>query len=185
MVVPAVSSRAGAWLLAPLLLLGCSDSSPTDPGGVARPLPLKFRLDGTASSTEADGSTVSCTLELGFELGARPRRAPGVVEYDGVHGGAIQRTVLDAAGDGISLWPHVHGEVIVRSIAPDRIEIEIPGNAGTGSRFWEQLSRLQGAFGPGETAEGGWSCAPFDVDSGGYVDRKYTARGSWTLAPVP
>ncbi len=171
-----------------LLLLGCNSSrnSPTEPGaGTPRPLPANFSILGSANSTASDGSTVSCLLELFFELSSvRPRESPGVYEYQAVHGGAIQRTVLDAAGDGISLWPHVHGDAVVRSIYPDRVEISIPGNAGTGSRFWTELSRMEGAFDSDVTATGGWTCAPFDIDEGGWVDNTHSASGGWELAPT-
>lgn len=174
------------------LLLSCqSSSSPTEPDdpttppdGVPQPLPLSFQMSGTAASTERDGTTVSCTLDLLFELGDNPRELPGVLEYDAVHGGSLRRTVLDAAGNGVSLWPDVHGEAIVRSIAPNRLEIEIPANVDAEGRFYRQLARIVGTLDSGSTASGSWTCAPFDIDSGGWVDTKYTANGTWTLAPM-
>ena len=168
-----------------LLLLGCDRGSPTAPGDSPRPLPAGFRVTGSASSTEADGTMVSCLMDLFFELGTGPRSSPGVLEYDGVHGGGLERKVVDAAGNGIALAPDVHGEVVVRSIAPNRVEIVIPANAGAEGRFWRELSLLAGVFGEGDTAAGSWQCAPFDIDSGGYVDTQYTAPGSWTLIAMP
>lgn len=168
-----------------LFLLNCDGSSPTAPGDTPRPLPARFGLTGSAASTEADGTKVSCRMDLIFELGPNPRSSPGVLEYDGVHGGHLERTVLDAAGNGISLVPDVHGAVVVRSIAPNRVEIEIPVNAGAEGRFWRELSLLAGVFAGGDTAEGAWLCAPFDIDSGGWVDTRYTATGSWTLVALP
>lgn len=124
-------------------------------------------------------------MDLFFELAADPRSSPGVLEYDGVHGGGLERTVVDAAGNGISPAPDVHGEVVARSIAPNRFEIVIPANADAEGRFWRELSLLAGVFANGDSASGGWRCAPSDIDSGDYVDTQYTAPGSWTLVAMP
>ncbi|HVR97398.1 MAG TPA: hypothetical protein VMW27_12335 [Thermoanaerobaculia bacterium] len=176
--------RAPLFLAVALLLLtGCDGHSPTEQGP-ARPIPARFRLQGSATSAESDGATVSCTLDLIFELNDSPREAPGLLEYRGTYGGGMARTVLDAAGNGISLWPDVHGRVIARSLAPDQVQITFPDNVSSTSRFWRELAQLQGTLGTGDTATGSWSCAPFDFDSGGWVDDRYTARGTWTLTPA-
>jgi hypothetical protein len=182
-----MSSRARASLGAALLILaGCGRESPTEPQGPPRPLPARFQLLGTASSVEPDGTSVSCDFELIFELTGSPREAPGVLEYDGVHGGDLRRTILDATGRGISLQPDVYGAVVVRSRAPNRVQITIPVSVNSESRFYREISRFEGTFdSPNTVATGTWSCAPFDIHSGGYTDTKYTARGSWSLVPVP
>ena len=167
------------------LLAACQGESPTEPAVSPHHLPANFRLTGSASSTESNGASIDCILDLRFELQGNPRQAPGVLEYDGIHGGSVRRTVLDAQGNGISLWPDVHGVVVVRSIAPNLVQIEIPANAQAESRFWRELWQLQGTFDSGGTAIGRWNCAPFDIDSGGYVDTMYTASGTWTLIPEP
>jgi hypothetical protein len=141
-------------------------------------------LLGAATAVEADGTTVSCDFALVFELTGDPRESPGVLEYEGVFGGGLRRTLFDATGRGISLEPDAHGAVVVRSLASGRVEITIPGNADVKERFWRELSRLEGAFDSGDVATGTWRCAPFDINSGGYVDTKYTVRGSWSLVPV-
>jgi hypothetical protein len=163
--------------------VGCR-GSPTDPQGSPRPIPARFRLLGSATSTEADGTSISCALDLVFELSGNPREIPGALEYEGVHSGEIRRTVLDATGNGISLQPEVYGKVIARSRAPNRVQIAIPLNAEAEGRFWRELSQFQGIFDSADTATGNWNCAPFDIDSGGRVDNRYTARGSWTLLPA-
>jgi hypothetical protein len=140
---------------------------------------------GSATSTEPDGTSVSCELDLVFELDAHPSETPVSLEYRGRHGGAIRRTVLDASGNGISLWPDVLGDVVARSLAPNQIQLTFPANMNTSSRFWRELSLLQGTFDAGDTATGSWICAPFDIDSGGWIDTQYTARGTWTLRPIP
>jgi hypothetical protein len=104
--------------------------------------------------------------------------------FDGTHGGSLRRRILDSAGNGISLEPDVFGVVMARSIAPDRLELVIPANAGAEGRFWRELARFVGTFSAPNTAPGEWNCAPFDIDSGGYVDTMYTARGTWVIAPL-
>lgn len=173
-----LSMIAGVLLLS---LVSCDGGSPTEPEVAPRPLPLRFALTGSATSEEEDGTSVSCFLDLHFELAENPRLTPGALEYTGVHGGSIRRTVLDAEGNGISLWPDVYGNVVARSIAPSSLQIEIPVNADAEGRFWRELSSFRGTLAPDGTATGHWSCAPFDIASGGYVDTSYTARGSWTL----
>lgn len=182
---PRFSRRGTALAAALLAFAGCHGRGPTEPEGAARPLPAAFFVNGSADSTESDGTTVSCLLELRFELDGGPRVIPGGLEYVGTHGGAIRRSVVDAQGNGIALWPHVFGDAEARSLAPDRIELGMPGNAGAESRFYSELELLEGRFDPFGQASGTWNCAPFDIDSGGYVDELYTARGTWTLIPDP
>lgn len=176
-----LSLLAGAFLL---ILMACNGGSPTDPQRTAQLLPQRFSMTGSASSVEDDGTSVSCILELYFELEESPSRSEGVLEYAAVLGGYLNRTVLDAEGNGISLGPDVYGSAIVRSIAPNTVEIEVPVNAGTGSRFWEELSLFEGTIASDGTASGLWNCAPFDIGEGGYADTLYTASGPWTIVPV-
>ena len=72
------SSSLHGWALGAVLLLlaSCDGSSPTAPGGDPQPLPAAFWLTGSADSTESDGTTVSCLLELRFELTGSPRVTP-------------------------------------------------------------------------------------------------------------
>jgi hypothetical protein len=177
----------GSLVAVALLMGGCGGSSPTDPQDSARRLPLNLYMSGTASSLEADGTSVSCELSLHLQLNPGPRGLPSGIEYTGTQGGWMQRTVLDAAGDGISLWPDVYGDAIVRSIAPDRVEVRTPGNEAVESRFWREFAKLEGVFDSADTATGTWNCAPFDTgpETGGYEDTLYTAPGTWTLGPEP
>ena len=138
---------------------------------------------GSATAKEPNGTCISCVLDLTFELEPRGS-AGGVLEYEGVHGGSLGRTILDANGNGIALWPEVYGAVVARSIAPDQVQILIPINATADSRFWRELSDLEGVFDSDTTVTGTWMCAPFDISSGGYVDTMYTATGTWTLSPL-
>ena len=60
-----------------------------------------------------------------------------------------------------------------------------PANFDAEGRFWRELARLEGTFDASGRATGGWTCAPLDIDQGGYVDTRYTAFGSWELIPAP
>jgi hypothetical protein len=177
----------GRWQRAGLAMAlaistGCNESSPTEPAADPQPLALHLLVQGTAESVEADGSTVSCELDLYIDLEGPPHDRGDALEYHGFMGGSVQRTVLDVHGDGISLWPDVFGEVIVRSFVTGEMDIVTPINATAEGRFWRQLYRLEGRLsGPG-TAAGDWRCAPFDLTEG-WVDTRYTADGTWTLHP--
>lgn len=177
----------GSLVAVALLIGGCDGGSPTDPQDSARRLPLELHMSGTASSLEADDLSVSCGFGFFLRLDPGPRGIPGGLEYRGTHGGWMGRAVLPAEGTGFSALMDVHGDVIVRSIAPDRVEVLLPGAVGTGSRFWDEFARLEGVLGSGDTATGTWNCAPFDTgpETGGYEDTLYTAPGTWTLGPEP
>lgn len=174
----------GALLIACLALDACEKNSTGVPG-TPRALAARYRMSGTAASKEADSTCVTCLLDLAIELGSTPRRVGAVLEYDGVHSGHMNRTILDRDGNGISLWPDVYGSVVVRSIPPDRIQILIPVNATAEGRFYRELSMVEGEFGSDDIVTGTWNCAPFDIHSGGYVDTTYIAPGTWTLVPIP
>ena len=52
------------------------------------------------------------------------------------------------------------------------------------SRFYLNLARFNGDLRDDGTALGEWTCGPFDLDVGGYVDTQQTVRGSWQLSPI-
>jgi len=167
----ALSPRVGILLIASLALGACEGRAPTHPRSPPRLLAQNYRMTGFASSIEADSTCISCALDFFVQLSPTPRRSPGVLEYDGVHGGHVIRTVLDSVGNGISLIPDVYGEVVARSLPADQIQIliPIPINLTTESRFYRELASFEGTLGSDGTATGTWKCAPFDI-SEGYVD---------------
>ena len=167
------------------VVAACSGGGPTDPEGEARPLAARSRMEGSAAVTAADGTSVSCLLDLVFELAPHGQRFPSVIRYEGTHGGSIQRTLFYASGHGISLWPDVAGEVVGESVAPNQVRLAIPLNATSESRFYRALSEFRGSIGVDGVVTGSWDCAPFDITSGGYTDTQYTAHGTWTLVPIP
>jgi hypothetical protein len=194
--------KACTLLLAPLAVAGCDAPSPSAPRTQAPMLATRFHMTGSAASKEVDGTCVTCVLDFFIHLEAGPRGSPGVLEYQGVHGGHLVRTIVDATGAGLSLQPEVYGSVVVRAIAfetprsrrgpwnrirsrPRDVQILIPINATTTSRFYRELSDFRGTFDSGGTATGTWNCAPFDINSGGYVDTAHVAVGTWSLTPDP
>ena len=46
------------------------------------------------------------------------------------------------------------------------------------------MARFEGGLQADGTASGEWTCGPFDVDVGGYVDTRQTVHGSWLLTPI-
>lgn len=171
----------GTALAAASLLLACQTDDPTDP--TAGPvLSERFHLVGEAHGSDPAGRTADCEMHLTIELHEETRRDAALVESAGVYGGHLARTVLEPDGSGISLMPSVFGDAVVTLILPDSLELLFPGNAGSGSRFWEALALLAGTWHDGAGA-GAWTCAPFDIYEGGWVDTVLVAQGTWRIEP--
>jgi hypothetical protein len=141
-------------------------------------------MEGHAFAEYPKGRTVSCRFDWVFEV-AEARRTAELVEYTGAFGGDIQRTVLESDGSGLSLWADVYWpETLVRLLYPDSLELVLADTTQAEGRFWREIGFLGGhLIGNGE-AEGEWTCAPFDIYQGGYVDTSLVAVGSWRLEPV-
>lgn len=145
-------------------------------------VPTTFRMIGEAVGTDEAGRTGTCRMDLLFEL-EESERTPRHVTYTGTHGGELQRAVLEEDGSGLGFLIDVFGEVEVELIFPDTLIIEIPVNDTPESRFYQRLSRLEGVIDRSGEGEGLWTCAPLDIDQGGYVDTMVTVEGDWVLAP--
>lgn len=161
-----------------ILAAACSGDGLNDP----RVLPDVFRLVGEASGSHPAGRTAECRMNLVIELHGETGRDARQVEYAGTHGGHLQRTVLDQNGDGISLMPDVYGEIEARLLFPDSVEFILPGNVNTGSRFWDGIGLLAGRW-DGIDGSGEWTCAPFDISEGGWVDTSLVVFGGWRIEP--
>ena len=174
-------------LLASLLLAaGCDNNGPVQPQDpTITNLPSRFRLNGTASGSNANGRTASCALDLIFELRTEVSRSPELVEYTGVHGGEVARTVLAKNGSGFSFVADVFGDVEARLHAFGRVELLIPVNVDAEGRFWQNLARFNGPVTEDGRGSGRWTCAPFDLNSGGYRDTSLVVQGTWTFKPEP
>lgn len=172
-----------AWAIVMMATLGgCGDAATDQSGGLG--LPLGFQMTGEARLDRADGGVAECTLDLVFELRDEVRRDRTHVAYTGVHGGGMYRSVRAADDSGTTFWLNVFGDVEARLVFPDHIEIDIPINVGTGSRFYDNFSSLRGTLAPDGTGTGPWTCAPLDTEQDGHPDREHTAVGTWRIIPI-
>jgi hypothetical protein len=143
-------------------------------------------LVATAAGPRPDGGSISCALDQRIELSGETGRTDRWIDYGGVMGGDAQRTTLDSTGAGFGFWADVHWpSAVVRLVLPDSIELLLGDTAATDSRFWRGIAWLAGSRGPGPVGSGTWTCAPFDIDQGGYVDTFGVATGTWTLEAAP
>ena len=147
-------------------------------------LPSFFRLTANASGTDASGNHAECHVDLLYEV-QESSRLPGIVEFTGTGGGEVSRTVQDSTGAGFAFFadffvPDVQGQLL----GDNRLSFDGPGKGVDESRFYLNLSRFSGILETGGAASGDWTCGPFDVDVGGYVDTQQTVRGSWQFSRV-
>jgi hypothetical protein len=160
------------------LLSGCDGSD----GDAAPELPEFFRLEGSAS-LQAGQQTLDCHIDFIVELAGEIARTNAFVEYIGTMGGEAGRKVLNADGSGIALVGDAFSEVRARLTFPDRVLIEAvnlpPYVAHDPPSFFEELTRFEGTLGPAELMSGGWLCAPFFTDRGGFEDDTLFADGLW------
>jgi hypothetical protein len=165
-------------------MVGCENGAPLQPTDPAvNSLPSRFRMTGRASGNNANGRTADCGLDLIFELRNEVSRSSELVEYTGVHGGEVARTVLTKDGSGFSFVANVFGDVEARLHTLGRVELLIPVNVDAEGRFWQRLARFEGEVSEDGRGSGDWTCAPFDLDSGGYRDTSLVVRGSWSFEP--
>jgi len=166
-------------------LLGgaCGDDSS---GGPLVAFPTSLHLLGTAAGPRPDGGSISCALDLHIELSGEIQRTDRWVDYGGVMGGDVQRTTLDSTGAGFGFWADVYWPTTVaRLVLPDSIELLLGDTTITDSRFWHEVAWMAGARGPGDPGSGTWTCAPFDIYEGGYVDTFGIVQGTWHVDPEP
>jgi hypothetical protein len=173
---------ARSFLVILLLVSACDEDSPVAPPLVTE-LPRNFRLTGNASGTDPAGLTATCSLDLVFEFTSEVSRTRERVDYEGVHGGGIERAVLARDGSGFAFAADVFGEVEAHLFVTGSVEIVIPVNQTAEGRFWQNLARFVGTVELSDQGQGRWTCAPFDIDSGGYVDDSVLAEGTWEMAP--
>ncbi len=166
------------WLALGLGLASCSEDEKA-PAAMRSTLPNHFKVVGEAVGT--DGAlSIDCICDLQIELEGEPTQSEGVVEYRGVHGGHFRRTVLDSQGDGISLSPDVHGEIIIRVYEADSISLTIPINLGSESSFYRETAQFKGTSSENSLGSGQWNCAPFDLTEG-WIDTVGTVQGTWRI----
>ncbi|MDX1555721.1 MAG: hypothetical protein R3212_06830 [Xanthomonadales bacterium] len=149
-----------------------------------RTVPSFFRFSAEASGTDESGNYAECHVDLIYEV-QETSRLPGVVEFAGTGGGEVSRTVQDSSGAGFAFFadffvPDVEGQLL----AGDRLTFDGPGKYVDDSRLYLNLARFNGTLHEDRTASGVWTCGPFDIDVGGYVDTQQTVRGSWQITPI-
>lgn len=102
----------------------------------------------------------------------------------GIGGGQVSRVVLDAGGDGFAFFASFFvQEAEARVFHGVDLVFDGPGRGVDDSRLYLNLARFEGMLGGG-SASGQWTCGPFDVDVGGYVDMQVTVRGTCRLTPI-
>lgn len=167
-------------LAAAVALIGCGDdpSTPEDPSYA---LPPVMDLNGSAAIALEDGRTADCTIFLHIELQDEGVEQDGGLVYRATAGGDAVRTVLAADGSGFSFWPHLHSGATVRATG-DSIEVMADGHDTTTVRFYRGIMHFRGVRTEDGGAEGSWTCAPLDLDSGGWLDTAVVAQGTFEIA---
>ncbi len=147
-------------------------------------VPGYFRLTAFAEATEGDITAV-CEIDFIFELEAESSRTDELVQYPGVHGGSAKRTVTAPDGAGFSFSADSFGEVVAElRFADSAIDLAIPINETAEGRFWRELALFAGTLEVDGKGSGAWTCAPLDIDQGGYLDTQVIAQGAWTMEPI-
>ena len=175
------------FLLTAILAAACGDRHPVEPAN-APVLPPRLHLVGEASGEDASGRTASCQLDLMIELKGPPRRVGTTFEYEGTHGGDVNRTVLAPDGSGLSFWADVYWpSTVVRLLPGNRVELVLGDTVRVkteSGRFWQEIALLRGMMQGTGSGAGAWTCAPFDIDQGGYVDTSLAVAGSWRVGAM-
>jgi hypothetical protein len=173
-------------LIVPLLLLAACDNdiNPVVPGRVQN-IPGFFRLTADAEGSN-EGLEVDCRLNWIFEMKGETFRTPQLVDYNGIHGGEAFRRILQNDQSGFIFNADVFGEVEARLITHSgEVEFAIPINRTAEGRFWRELAEFEGVMNENGTGNGTWTCAPLDINQGGYVDETLTVEGTWHIEPLP
>ena len=178
------SALRGVVSAAVLLVAACGDDPSS--GAPVDALPASLHLLGAAAGPRPDGGSISCALDLRIELDGEIARTDQWIDYGGVMGGDVRRTTLDSTGAGFGFWADVYWpSAVARLVLPDSIELLLGDSSVTDSRFWRDVAWMAGARRPGDSGSGTWTCAPFDIDQGGYVDTFGIAPGSWHFDAGP
>jgi hypothetical protein len=160
------------------------------PGGICdvvssiQELPTYFWLRADAEGVGENGLTAVCHIELIYEL-SEIRRLPGLIEYAGVSGGEVARSILDETGAGFAFSADFFvPDTTARVIHPNELVLVGPGVSVNDSRLYLNLAQFIGKLDGAGSAQGEWSCGPFDVDVGGYVDTEVTVTGQWHIEAI-
>jgi hypothetical protein len=175
-----LAGRGAFLLLAALTVVACADDDPANPGAHDVALPPVMDLNGVAEIVLEDGRTASCAVFLHVELQDEGVADGDALIYRATAGGDAVRTVLEADGSGFSFWPHLHSGATVRA-TQDSIELMADGYDTVTERFYQGVMHFRAARTGESSAEGTWTCAPLDLDSGGWLDTAVVAPGSFEI----
>jgi hypothetical protein len=169
-----------------LFILACDDDGDPVKSPILQSLPSQFRMVADATKTEPDGITLTCSLDFLFELKNETLRTEQRVVYKGTQGGPAVRSLLDEGGAGFVFSADTFGEVEVDvNLLTGQTVISIPINNTSPNRFWKEQARFDAVFDSNGNGTGNWTCAPLDIDQGGYVDTSITASGTFHITPFP
>lgn len=167
-----------------LTIAGCDQEDPIATPRVQN-LPAQFKMTGEAEFTDAQGNSVTCSLDLNFEIRGETSRYPQFVQLRGVAGGEVFRRILDQSGAGFAFFADVFGEIRVDLVTHNgAVDFVTPINETAEGRFWKRLAHFVGTVDENGNGSGTWTCAPLDIDQGGYVDNVLSAEGTWETHPV-
>lgn len=168
-------------ILVVVVIAACQDGSA--PVVTANPFGERVKIVGEAAGGDSAGRTASCWLDLILEMGAESRPAPGAVEFPGIMGGAVSRTVLEADSSGFGFFADVYWPTaVVRFGTGDLVDFVLGDPKPEDGRFWNEIALLRGTLDGGQ-ASGTWTCAPFDIWENGYVDTILVVQGTWRTEP--
>ncbi|MCI0415306.1 hypothetical protein L0222_21245 [bacterium] len=148
-------------------------------------LPANFKLEAQASGTDSEGTTVDCRLDFTFELRSETFRDANRVVYKGVHGGEAFRRILDEQGNGFAFFADAFGEMEAHlNIRTGATALIAPVNETASNQFWRELARFDVTMNRNGTGRGTWTCAPLEIDQGGYVDNSISVDGVFRIEPI-
>ncbi len=172
--------KRSAFVALALGAAACQDSAA--PAG-AHPLGPRFKIVGEAAGGDTAGRTASCQLHLIMEMRDEPRPAAGAVEYLGIMGGEVSRSVLEADSSGFGFFADVYWpNAVARFGTRDLVDFVLGDSAQADGRFWKNIAQLRGVR-DGDHVSGTWTCAPFDIWENGYVDTLLVVQGTWHTEP--
>jgi hypothetical protein len=164
-------------------LVGCDEDDTVTPVGRVQNLPAQFKMTGSAEFADAAGNTLTCSLDLNFEIRGELSRSPQFVQFRGVSGGEVFRRILDRTGAGFAFFADTFGEIRADLATNGTVDFVTPINETAEGRFWNGLAHFVGTIDENGNGSGWWTCAPLDIDQNGYVDTALSAQGTWETHP--
>ncbi len=180
--------KIGLLVIVFIWMMGCNEDLEKVPNSkkvnsTEFDLPLHFWVIGNAAG-DSEGRYIECVCELIFEIDSNYSLRKDTVIYRGTGGGHISRKSLDENEEGIALIPDLYFPYVEVKVFGDSIVMDVSNFPTTGSRFYDETEFWKGKLLENGTIEGRWTCAPFDIYEGGWVDTLGTATGTWIVEPI-